>query len=251
MNSEKPPGLDTNADGKEFEYEKDGVFYGGEYLDELPKEINIEEPTETTSKPTAEETAAEIASIDGQIENEESGLKEAREKLGLNPEEGESSIAVQALKEERQNLSPSEGADSETAYLLQKAKEYLSRGEETAEKAAERLSLDGREHEAEIMLMAGREEKLKQIDAIAEELKTIIEKQASDSGFAPLKETMDGIESVLNSQETTEDFTDLEGYFGSSVDTASIKKSVFQMAYVGNEKGAVRLLAFAKKKLQG
>lgn len=34
--------LKENAEGKKYEYEKDGVYYGGDYLQEPPQEIHIE-----------------------------------------------------------------------------------------------------------------------------------------------------------------------------------------------------------------
>lgn len=36
--------LQTNSDGKKYRYEKNGVYYGGDYLNELPEEINIDLP---------------------------------------------------------------------------------------------------------------------------------------------------------------------------------------------------------------
>jgi hypothetical protein len=32
--------LKTNADGKKYAYEKDGVFYGGDYLPEPPHDVD-------------------------------------------------------------------------------------------------------------------------------------------------------------------------------------------------------------------
>lgn len=31
-----------NSEGKKYEYQKDGVYYGGDYLAELPAEIHID-----------------------------------------------------------------------------------------------------------------------------------------------------------------------------------------------------------------
>lgn len=43
----------TDEQGKKYKYEKDGVKYGGDFLEELPDEISIEElpkpPTEENS----------------------------------------------------------------------------------------------------------------------------------------------------------------------------------------------------------
>lgn len=33
--------LQTNGEGKQYLYEKDGVFYGGDYLNKVPGEINL------------------------------------------------------------------------------------------------------------------------------------------------------------------------------------------------------------------
>ncbi len=33
--------LKVNSEGKKYEYEKDGVYYGGDYLAEPPQELNI------------------------------------------------------------------------------------------------------------------------------------------------------------------------------------------------------------------
>lgn len=40
--------LKTNSDGKKYKYEKDGIYYGGDYLNEPPQEIdfNLPEPPE-------------------------------------------------------------------------------------------------------------------------------------------------------------------------------------------------------------
>jgi hypothetical protein len=42
--------LKTNSEGKEYLYEKDGVFYGGDYLNELPNEIDLNLPEEPEEK---------------------------------------------------------------------------------------------------------------------------------------------------------------------------------------------------------
>jgi hypothetical protein len=34
----------TNAEGKKYSYEKDGQYYGGDYLPEAPSEIDINFP---------------------------------------------------------------------------------------------------------------------------------------------------------------------------------------------------------------
>ena len=34
----------VNTDGKKYRYEKGGVYYGGDYLDELPEEIDLTLP---------------------------------------------------------------------------------------------------------------------------------------------------------------------------------------------------------------
>lgn len=36
--------LKTNAEGKKYSYEKDGVYYGGDYLSEPPQEIDLDLP---------------------------------------------------------------------------------------------------------------------------------------------------------------------------------------------------------------
>lgn len=35
----------VNAEGKKYVYEKDGVYYGADYLDESPQEIDLEFPS--------------------------------------------------------------------------------------------------------------------------------------------------------------------------------------------------------------
>jgi hypothetical protein len=39
---EKLPDLFTNEEGKKYEYQKHGTFYGGDYLPEPPQEINLD-----------------------------------------------------------------------------------------------------------------------------------------------------------------------------------------------------------------
>lgn len=34
----------TNSDGKKYKYEKGGVYYGGDYLNEPPQEIDLNLP---------------------------------------------------------------------------------------------------------------------------------------------------------------------------------------------------------------
>lgn len=261
MNSEQPAELKTNSEGKQFKYEKNGVFYGGDYLEELPSEIDLEKTSEKipeeSQEISPEQRQVEVAKIDEQIQDEESGLREAREKLGLDSEVAEPSLAVQTLQAEKavlvneDSLNPEN--DPDLTWKVEKAREYLrynSKGE-TADQASDRLREEGRAYEADIMLMAEKAEKLRQIDEIAEELKKIIEKKASDAGVVPLKSIMDGIDSVISNNAISGDFSNLESYFGSSPKIADIRKSVFQSAYVGNEEDAVKLLAFAKNKLQG
>lgn len=35
--------LQTNSDGKKYEYEKDGRYYGGDYIQEPPTEIHLDD----------------------------------------------------------------------------------------------------------------------------------------------------------------------------------------------------------------
>ncbi len=37
------PELKTNPEGKKYEYEKNGTYYGGDYMPEPPQEINLGE----------------------------------------------------------------------------------------------------------------------------------------------------------------------------------------------------------------
>lgn len=43
--------LQTDADGKQFLYERDGVKYGGDFLPETPGEIDLERDADFPSPP--------------------------------------------------------------------------------------------------------------------------------------------------------------------------------------------------------
>ena len=42
--------LQTNAEGKQYKYEKDGTYYGGDYLNEPPQEIDLDLPPPPTEE---------------------------------------------------------------------------------------------------------------------------------------------------------------------------------------------------------
>ncbi len=42
--------LRINSEGKKYEYEKEGVFYGGDYLPEPPEEIDLNFPVPPPEK---------------------------------------------------------------------------------------------------------------------------------------------------------------------------------------------------------
>jgi hypothetical protein len=44
--------LQTNNEGKHYQYEKDGMYYGGEYLPEPPQEIDITFPSAPPETPS-------------------------------------------------------------------------------------------------------------------------------------------------------------------------------------------------------
>jgi hypothetical protein len=45
--------LKTTPDGKHYQYEKDGVYYGGDYLPESPQEIDPTFPAAPPEEPPA------------------------------------------------------------------------------------------------------------------------------------------------------------------------------------------------------
>lgn len=48
------PELKTNAEGKKYEYEKNGSYYGGDYLPEPPEEIILNITEDLPPPPTEE-----------------------------------------------------------------------------------------------------------------------------------------------------------------------------------------------------
>ncbi len=72
----------TNDQGKKYEYEKNGTFYGGDYLAELPAEIYIDTETPALEKQVDPELLKELEQAKKNSEYELGKYREATEKQG-------------------------------------------------------------------------------------------------------------------------------------------------------------------------